>query len=540
MMTSMIKRILFTAGIAVAMFSINSCAPKYNLTVDTSNGGSVTVDPSGYEYAEDELVTVNAQPDDGYYFAGWNGDTGYVVDSSGTREIQIQMPDDDISLSADFAESGDGWTVMVYMAGDNDLYDDLFEDIDEIESGLAASDNSNISQDLKIIVLYDSQGSSNTELFLMSADSNEDNINSSELYADFIEDGEVNMGDPDTLEAFIEYCLDNYPSTNNALIISNHGGGAKSINTSDTVSREIAYDFSSSYDVLFLDEVQQVMSGFSDSNINIIGMDACLMGTVEVAYELRGLADYFVASPASEWPDGWDYTALFSSDIFGTSGNIPSASEFVNEMITQYKTSTYGVTGTGKLQNTLTAVDLSTDKMQELKDSIDALAAAFSVFSNQSTIEGISSGSIGYYKSGNEDGEPYTDIYDFCMQFDQSTYDVGEVGETDIYDAAQEVLSALADSIVAAYGYNVSGNSFSPIDYFYETDDSSAERGLSIFFSHSSSDYNDDHWWYTDDSVAASMTTTGLSVALGNIDFADSTDDATVNTWRELFDEWYK
>lgn len=41
--------------------------------------------------------------------------------------------------------------------------------------------------------------------------------------------------------------------------------------------------------------------------LNSIGFDACLMGGLEVAYELRGASDYLVASVAREPRDGWFY-----------------------------------------------------------------------------------------------------------------------------------------------------------------------------------------------------------------------------------------
>ncbi len=529
------KRIIFTAGIAAAIFSINSCAPKYTLTVDSSAGGSVTVDPSGYEYTEDELVTVNAQPDDGYYFAGWNGDTGYVVDSSGTREIQIQMPDDDISLSADFAESGDGWTVMVYMAGDNSLSPVMPYDINEMEEGLynaLTAGNAGIQEELKILVLADAKGSNNTTLYLISPDNSSSSIASSVLYADFIVDNEVNMADPDILQAFIEYGLDNYASTKNALVMWNHGNGARSIDSGSEISKQIAEDETSGGDIMYMDEVQQaISSALGSSMLDIIGIDACLMGTVEIAYEFRNLADYYAASPASEWGYGWDYSELFGSGLFNTAGDIPSAQELAVEIVTQFQASTSSST----YQNTMTAVDLS--YVDELKTAIDALAAALYNAGEQSNIETYRDEALYYYAKDSTTEPvsiPYTDIYDFCLVL-QSYYTSG-----DVYTAADNVLTALDNAVIACFG-EYSGTSFETITSFYETDDSAAVRGLSIFFSHGEEIYNSySHyayqWWYT---ALDTQTEMGSTYLYGNIDFADSDSDGTVETWRELFEAWY-
>lgn len=48
-------------------------------------------------------------------------------------------------------------------------------------------------------------------------------------------------------------------------------------------------------------------------HVDLLGLDACLMGAFEALYELRGVADYLVASEELEPARGWDYTGLLSA-----------------------------------------------------------------------------------------------------------------------------------------------------------------------------------------------------------------------------------
>jgi len=61
-----------------------------------------------------------------------------------------------------------------------------------------------------------------------------------------------------------------------------------------------------SLDTLQLDKVTQDIQQFIGQPLDLLGMDACLMGNIEVAYQLRKTVHHLVASeelvPASSWP----------------------------------------------------------------------------------------------------------------------------------------------------------------------------------------------------------------------------------------------
>lgn len=96
--------------------------------------------------------------------------------------------------------------------------------------------------------------------------------------------GTKDMSDKATLRNFIQYCVTNYPAQRYMLMIKNHGGGW----------RGACLDQQNGAGAMMsLPEIREALDTF---HFDIIAFDACLMGMCEVAYELRGKANYLVAS----------------------------------------------------------------------------------------------------------------------------------------------------------------------------------------------------------------------------------------------------
>lgn len=529
--------LLITSVALLISIFFSSCAPEYIITVDCSDGGSVTFDPDETSFTENEIVNLTATSESDYYFTSWGDISEYSSDSASSNEISITMPEGDIEISANFSKKDEGWTFLIYLAGDNSLSSYVNDDINEIEQGLydaLENGNSGVLEDAVVLVLADYETRfDDTVLYLMTPDDNSWVISSSEISDDaFSTDEDLNMGDPDTLSAFIEYGLEEYPSLYNALILWNHGGGSKSIGFEDVSSRNICSDDTSD-DILYNDEVQQAiadgLAAASVDEFDIIGFDACLMGTVETAYELRNLATYYTGSAASEWGSGWDYQEIFGE--FSTEDDVPLPLEMADIFVTQYKEST---DTESSYDNTMVTIELS--KMETLKTQIDDLAAELYVDGDSSLFETQRDNSAYYYDSYPAYYYPYTDLYSFC-----SGVSVSDDFTAEAQAAADDVLEALDNAVVACYA-EADIDNFE--DYYY-TDDANADRGLSIFISHGDETVTDAEdvtqswygyyqWWYYDAEVTSST-----GVALGNLDFCTSDTDGSVETWRELFEAWY-
>ena len=100
---------------------------------------------------------------------------------------------------------------------------------------------------------------------------------------------------PQTLTDFLAYATDNYPADRTAVILWDHGGG--SVNG---VCADELYEF----DALELPELYTAFRDVwqpdeSDPALELIGFDACLMATVDVADTFREFAHYMVAPEGS-------------------------------------------------------------------------------------------------------------------------------------------------------------------------------------------------------------------------------------------------
>lgn len=122
----------------------------------------------------------------------------------------------------------------------------------------------------------------------------------------------LNMGDPDTLQDFIEWGIENYPADKYVLVMWDHGGGA----IGNPATGTFGLDENNNGDGLSLPEIKQALRNAyiaTATKFELFGFDACLMANLETAYTVSPYAGYFVASEEVEPGHGWDYTAILSA-----------------------------------------------------------------------------------------------------------------------------------------------------------------------------------------------------------------------------------
>ena len=201
------------------------------------------------------------------------------------------------------AEPQREWTVMVYMAADNDLEPQALLDIEEMEqvgsthsvAVVAMVDRSPQDFEDRVPPARDYPRWDGTRVFYIVKHPGKGI--GSKLLADL---GEVNTGDPKTLTSFIRFAAEKFPAKRYMLILWDHG----------STTSAVAIDFSSR-DGLTPREVRRAIE-VSGVTFEIIGFDACLMASIENAYELRNLARYMVASEENIPGPGWPYAYVLS------------------------------------------------------------------------------------------------------------------------------------------------------------------------------------------------------------------------------------
>ena len=205
------------------------------------------------------------------------------------------------------ARALDDWTFMVYLDGANNLEDAGIDDFLEM-SAVGSSDKVNF------VVLFDRLAGYSTG-YDDWTDTRRGVIGPGDVpdlsWGTSV--GEKNMGDPATAIEFAQWAIDSYPASNYAFIFWNHGGGWRNtLDKDDPPVKAVCWDDESGGDCLYMSEVRSALATIESTRtqIDLVGFDACLMGMIEVAFEIRDCADVMVGSEETEPWDGWPYTPL--------------------------------------------------------------------------------------------------------------------------------------------------------------------------------------------------------------------------------------
>ncbi len=325
------------------------------------------------------------------------------------------------------------WTIIVYLAADNNLQLAAVGDLQEMEA-VGSLDGINV------VVLMDTidivEG---THWYSFGDGVTHFDANGFPSICDCDDvaggcPGELNMGDPKSLTYCIETATTFAPADNYMLVLWDHGGGWWGV----------CYDEGSltptgSTDRLIMDEVQK---GIEDSGVDldVIGYDACFMGMIEIAYENRYLAEYMVASITTVPGDGWDYTAWLGG-IDGTDRSPYAVSELAASTYVDFYTICLGAGLGGFPYTSMGVFDLT--KVEDLViNGIDPLAAALVPLTEEYYLRGPIESSESQTPQIQFHGEafPFTDIGWFMTLLGEKI--------PDLSDETAEALRLLDDTIL--------------------------------------------------------------------------------------------
>lgn len=195
-----------------------------------------------------------------------------------------------------------------------------------------------------------------------------------------------------------------YPATRFFLDLWDHGGGY----------RGVCWDESSGHHLSPHDVETSVASAESNvkRRVDVVGFDACMMGMVEVCYELKEVTDVVVGSEMVIPSYGWPYTQLMaylSKD--STVDPYRLGGELVKEYVAFYPQS--------KVQ--LSAINETS--IPNLAISLDNFANALKVnaYAYQGAIAGARSDAQQNFMLGTEGTYFYIDLYNFAQLVGERT-----------------------------------------------------------------------------------------------------------------------
>ncbi len=320
-------------------------------------------------------------------------------------------------------ESGT-WTVLSFSIADTDLEPAMMNDLTEM-GDFPSSDA------LSVVAFVDrADGYSDDPVLGIDNWVGAKTLDISDGGATVIADlGDVNTGDPAVLADFISVGIQDHPADHYALIISDHGaswpgvGGDESTDSDELTLAE-------------LDEgIAAGLAGAGIDKLDLLGFDACLMASYEVASTLAPLADRLLASEELEPDHGWDYTVLESVADGGA-----TVDQLGEALISGYEAQATVEETAAEI--TLSFIDLT------LMGAVDAALAGFSaqLIDRAASISPVVGRSLAQTLSFGTDPDPEQNSFVSDLSMLATTI---ASGDASLMDAADALSAAIDEAVLA-------------------------------------------------------------------------------------------
>lgn len=213
------------------------------------------------------------------------------------------------------------WTVMVYMAMDNNL--SVYANQNLIDMQKSGS-----TEDVNIVALVDKPAVTTKRYFIQK------NVNSTSIDSPYYDyERNIDSGDVNELKSFINTVCKDYPAQNYMLIMSGHGAGIMDAKALKAISKNICSD-DASHNAITVPELGAALKEFTaNQTIQILATDACLMAMFEIMYELKDSdINYLVLSEATIPGTGYPFDGSWLSGITSNT----TASQLAVNLVTDY------------------------------------------------------------------------------------------------------------------------------------------------------------------------------------------------------------
>lgn len=419
--------------------------PTINITLEGSDNEGI----SGWMISYD-----NVKPDKNDL--GWSGNnpttfslgcpgalTLYAWAKDAAGNVSGENLNSHIDINAAFACKK--WTVLIHFAIDNNI-DYVFEENSGIVSNylstLETVKAGDVGDNLNILILMDGyNGEANFPdgYYCLSGGAFADDR--------IVEKTEINSGSLDETADFMDWVVANYPAEKYLYSVFNHGSGFDdiAINGDYAAPRGIAFD-DSSFDCLSHHELGQAAAYLKNNkiggNIEFFYAFACLMGGIELAYEVRDSANYLLFSEETFPADYWSYEALQSiinnPDISG--GDVGKA--FCDSADAYFSAPAV------EREFTLSVIDLS---------QVEDLAQELDVYANLAITDINTNNNASTYNTATDNSLTFTTLADDYYYADLDDYlnnISASAASADVKDQAAIVSQALTDCVYYKTHYN--------------------------------------------------------------------------------------
>jgi hypothetical protein len=425
------------------------------IAVRGRGGDSVLpIDVTGYEWSLDGVVketTADASLSTAGLAPGVHTVSFRVSDSRGNFSapqsftITVDPPAPDVT-----------WTMLLYLDGDTggDIAPALGRDpggaLDRLaQQGLPAN--------VRVFALYDGPESGDSIYYAQQPGA----------APQVLPQGELNMGDPQTLTAFVAAGLGAAPADRYYLAIADHANGLDGI----------AWDYTSGpQERLTNPELREALlqiNALLGRPIDVLHFDACLMGLLENAYQARGLASYLVVSQNLAW-------SAFAYDSYSAAiGPQTSPRALALAVVDRY------AQRMGQRPYTIAALDLvvaaaAPSKLDLLANATNALAERLKdyVYASPAQQEALANLRAQAQKFDSRNTYQLTEDQEYIDLGHLASLIAGGIPDSQVQASAQAVEQAIEDAVIAERHASGLVEEFIP-DTFIDLEQA---RGVAIYF----------------------------------------------------------
>jgi hypothetical protein len=267
------------------------------------------------------------------------------------------------------------WTIMIYMAGDNNLAVDMAYAMEQIKAVPAQGEDSP-----NLFVYYDGNSPAIPTLYCDFSESGKPRYVRSykvpnKLYPIVKKENE-NAADPRSIVNFVDWCVNSVEVDNKgeisygrrsqkyALIFSGHSLGFQDIGLFKDETSGKAMSMKDFYAVLerltgceeelvaeadenkYEDELREIETKvLIGQPLDILGFDSCVMGMLEVGYQFNNMTRTIIASEGSVPSAGWTYAKILGCLATGNTKDVDTkevAALFVKQFVRSQDAYTVG------------------------------------------------------------------------------------------------------------------------------------------------------------------------------------------------------
>ena len=306
------------------------------------------------------------------------------------------------------------WTVLLYMAGDNNLSEECVYALTEIKEALPRE-----YQKQAVLAQFDPSGvRTSTKRYLLRSNGTPQQPGTT-LEEDAEETGwrarETDTGEPHNLLEFIRWGISQYPAEFFMVVLVGHGSGTDD----DFMLRD-----ENPPNSLSISELHDVFTQVTNDGhkIAILGMDTCLMNMAEVCYELKRTSiTYLIGSEGFSPNTGWPYKVIFEKLVHKIATDARNAKpDWLAKLIVDEYKKFYEPYINGGISVDQSVLEVA--KIDELKTSFAELIDSLLLEVQNKELDYLTPKQnalvLAHWDTQSYNGEVFIDLFDFCERLE--------------------------------------------------------------------------------------------------------------------------